>query len=769
MTAGDDPRRRPSWREALAARPGHVLVWALAAGLAGAPAALALVAALGLRALRVARPPLALAAAAALLAGGAAADARTGALERHDLPLGADVAGRATVLAAPRTDERGGLRALAALRLDDGRSGRVLLRAEPPLALPPSPGRIAVVSGRLRPPDRGAQAVHAHATLQVREARATGARRGGVSGMVDRVRDRAAAALAHGLPAADGALLQGMVLGQDAALPEDLRDDLRAAGLAHLVAASGQNVLLLAALGLAVGALLGLPIRPRLVLVAGLVVLYVPLAGAGPSIQRAGVMGVASLAAAFAGRPSARWHAVGLAAVATLLLDPRATTDPGWQMSFAAVVALALLAAPLTARLRDRGVPRGAAEALAVAVVATVATAPVAAWHFGRVGLVAVPANVAVTPAVAPVMWAGMAAAAVAQVWPGAAAVPVAFAAPLVAFVRWIGTAAAGLPGAETQAPPGLVAATAAAVLVPLALVARRHLLERRALEDEEAGLLAAAPPGPLRPRWRAALVVLGTVVLAGWLRVLAPGPVVPPPGPGVLRVAFLDVGQGDATLVQAGGAAVLVDAGPPGAPVARHLRRFGVRRLDALVVTHDALDHHGSAVQAVAAAPPRLLLDGGAPARLRAAAARRVAPAAGQTLRLGPLTLRVLWPPATPAEPGADPNDRAVVLEAEAGGTRVLLPADAESPVLGGADLRAAHVLKVGHHGSADDGLGSVLARVAPRVAVISAGAGNRHGHPAPATLAALARLPRVLRTDRDGTVVVEGRAGRLHVGTGP
>ena len=88
-----------------------------------------------------------------------------------------------------------------------------------------------------------------------------------------------------------------------------------------------------------------------------LVALYVPLAGAGPSIQRAGVMGAAGLIAAIAGRRSSRWYALLLAAAVTLLLDPRAVADPGWQLSFAAVIAILALAAPLRERLVRRGLP----------------------------------------------------------------------------------------------------------------------------------------------------------------------------------------------------------------------------------------------------------------------------------------------------------------------------------------------------------------------------------------------------------------------------
>jgi competence protein ComEC len=134
-----------------------------------------------------------------------------------------------------------------------------------------------------------------------------------------------------------------MVLGEDEALADGVRTDFRRSGLAHILAVSGQNVMLLAALVLGIGAVMGLPLRPRLCLALVLVALYVPLAGAGPSIQRAGAMGAAALVATLAGRPGSRWYALLLAAAATLALNPRVSGEPGWQLSFAAVLAMLVL------------------------------------------------------------------------------------------------------------------------------------------------------------------------------------------------------------------------------------------------------------------------------------------------------------------------------------------------------------------------------------------------------------------------------------------
>src|SRR4051794_6515487 len=131
--------------------------------------------------------------------------------------------------------------------------------------------------------------------------------------------------------------------------------------------------MLLATLVLCVGAAVGAPLRSRLLASLVLIALYVPLTGAGPSIQRAGVMGAAGIVAALAGRPASRWYALGLAAAVTLALNPYAAADPGWQLSFAAVVGLLWLAAPVRDALRRRRVPGAAAEVAAMTVAASLA------------------------------------------------------------------------------------------------------------------------------------------------------------------------------------------------------------------------------------------------------------------------------------------------------------------------------------------------------------------------------------------------------------
>ena len=253
------------------------------------------------------------------------------------------------------------------------------------------------------------------------------------------------------------------------------------------------------------------------------------------------------------------------------------------------------------------------------------------------------------------------------------------------------------------------------------------------------------------------------------------------PAPPEALTVRFLDIGQGDATLIQDGaGAAALFDGGPPEAGVYRQLRAAGVRRLDLMVATHQSRDHVGGLHEVVERIPTSLLLensDGTTDRDFRrllaeadASGIRRVAGRAGQVLQVGRLRIEILSP--TPLPPGTpppeDPNPRGVAAIVSAGDFDLWLSADAESDAILPLPLRRVEAMKVSHHGSADPGLPEVLERLQPEIAAIEVGTGNSYGHPTPETLAALrAAVPHVYRTDRDGTVTLSVRDGRMEMTT--
>jgi competence protein ComEC len=564
------------------------------------------------------------------------------------------------------------------------------------------------------------------------------------------IRDRAAAGLGRGMPSREAALARGFVLGEDEEIDEATKEDFRRAGLSHLLAVSGQNVTLLALLAMPLLGVLGIPLRERLFWLLALIAVYVPVAGAGPSIQRAGVMGALGLLATLGGRRASRLYALALAALVTLAIDPGVAADVGWQLSFAAVLGILLLATPLRERIVARLGPgswrRALAEGVAVTVGATLATAPLIAFHFETVSTTTLLANVLALPAVAPAMWLGMCSAGLSQL-PGLPLEPLnGLNALLLAYVAQVAEWCAAPGWAELQVHVGGTGLVVAYLGLGLALL--------------------------VCWRWPRKAFALGAVAFACWLPLPSLGGAAAEPPRG-LRVVVLDVGQGDAILLQPAHApAVLVDAGPPGDGLARKLGEAGVDRLGAVVVTHDQSDHAGGVEELLGALPVERLLFARLHRGLIEAAAESGADperiTAGRVLRSGALRLRVLWPPAGLLGAGAvgqDPNQLALVMEARWRDFSMLLTADAEAesvPVEPGP----LDVLKVAHHGSDDAGLGELLERSRPRLAVISVGEGNSYGHPTAATLATLERhgVP-TLRTDEDGAVVIDVTAGAMTV----
>jgi competence protein ComEC len=777
--------------DTVARRPYHVALAALAAGLALAPGAsvfrlvaAAAVVAAALSAVRASG--LAPLAAVLLCAGALAGIWRVEAIDRAAGSAGRAgtyVSARAVLLEHPRPSQFG---SSAAVRLvsGPGSGARLLARASTAQRWPAEgqPGTIVRVAGALEQPDRGTEFDwRAHLRrrgirfeLALDSLRPTGERRGGPAGAVDAVRRRAERALGSGLSSDKAALARGMVLGQDEAIEKLEREDFRRAGLGHVLAVSGQNVMLLCALALPLLGLLRAGPGARVAVLLALIALYVPLAGAGPSLQRAGIMGAAGLVALAAGRKASRWYALLLAAAATLALNPRVAGEPGWQLSFAAVAGIVLLAPPLQRTLR--ALPRLLAEGVAITLAATVATLPLVGHSFGSVSLAGVVANVVALPLVAPVMWVGMVQAALAQA-PGTAPLIHALGgidSALLGMLRGVVHAFAEAPGADVKLPLGARAAVPIAyALIGLAVAGLRRLAQRA--EPRATSGAAAWRRLPVRSR-AVAVALCGALAALGWRSVAEP-----PSPPSRLTVSFLDVGQGDATLIQDGaGAAVLFDGGPPEARVYRALRAAGVRRLDMVVATHESRDHQGGLHEVIERVPTAFLLENGYGTRNRDFARlvaeadergiRHVAAEAGQVFRVGRLTIEILGPrPRAPGEPPPeDPNPTGVAAIVSSGEFDLWLSADAESDAILQYPLRPVEAMKVSHHGSADPGLPEVLSRLRPQVAAVEVGEGNSYGHPTPETLGALREaVPNVYRTDRDGTVALSAERGGLAVRT--
>lgn len=661
-------------------------------------------------------------------------------------------------------------------------SGRVLVETSSPRADTLLPGRGVLVRGSLQEaPDWMASDLKRRGIeMIVRAGRISpdGRRRGGLAGLIDRMRDNALRALSIAVPRRESALSRGFVLGDDSDVDGRTTEDFRRSGLSHLLAVSGQNVVLLALLAVPFLALLGIGPRGRLAGIAGLILIYVPLAGGGPSIQRAGVMGLAGLAALAATRAPSRLYALALAALVTLALNPRATSDVGWQLSFAAVVGIMLMARPLHRRLApmigDEGWRRSLCEGAAVTIAATVATAPLIAFHFERLPVATLAANLAAMPAVAPAMWLGMVGIAVGQVSPVLAA-PFNLAGSV--FLAWIAQVAEwfGRPAwAVVEADPG---SPFVLVLVSLVLALATLAVFR----------LWRVSPNPVRAgSWlpAALVVLLGLIVLLPGILGTGRRHLDQPPEGGA-RVEVLDVGQGDAILLRPSDAdPILIDGGPPDGDLTGALESAGVDHLAAVLVTHPDLDHYGGLLDLFGTVPAdRLLFDKAPPELLalaRRSGARFLRVSQGERFKDGDIRIEILWPPAEdPAAAGAEigptsygsspTNLRSIVALFEWRDFRMLLTGDAEAETVP-MEPGPIDVLKVSHHGSEDSGLPQLLEESRPRLAIISVGKDNRYGHPVPDILNELSGdgIP-TLRTDEDGTVsVVLGDGPGYRVETG-
>ena len=541
-----------------------------------------------------------------------------------------------------------------------------------------------------------------------------------------------------------GALLAACVCGYAPPMrARGLSEEFSRAGISHLAAVSGSHLALVASCVSAVLEGLCLGVRQRCV--ASILVTggFVLLCGLPVSAVRAWAMACVSQAVALSGRRGHQLSSVSLVGLVMALLDPSLSGQLGFLLSVSSVVGIglfcpyarfalgeaALALGSMGAGTAGRGVPRplgqalgrfgrvgrGALDALAVCVVCQASTFAIGASSFGSVSLVAPLANLLAAPVLGILMPLGLAAG-VASPAPVAADVLArlagAVAQPLLAGVSWLSSL--GLASVPVSVDLGL------ALLVTVLL---------------SAVLLVAWP----RPSGRllaggtlVALALAGAVLLR--LRWLAPP-----------RVCVLDVGQGDAILVQDGGSAILVDAGP-GDAVGAALARNGVLHLDAVLVTHLHDDHYGglSTLGPVLSGGEVLFGQGVSGSltdevkcELSALAPGSVSEVShGDVLRVGRFSLRVVSPlGSSDGFQNADSVQLALSFEDGPRTLSGLLTGDGEKDELA-AELGRGYVgdvdfLKVGHHGSAVS-LGEAEARaLSPEVSIASAGANNRYGHP--------------------------------------
>jgi competence protein ComEC len=459
----------------------HRYAAALCLGLAAAnlvrgPALVALGAAAVVTALVVAAnaPPQAVLVLVLALVGWWWGSARLAALDRSELQGRVDTSERALLtVTAPARRSRFDLRVFAEVR----RFGRFRLREAVLLELPlgRSPPQGAIIETvatvrRPRPAKHGFDETTwlrrrgVHVVLHADRWRLVG-RRGGLGGIADRLRAGLAGSIAPGLEGDRRGIVEGVVLGDEQSLPLGLRQDFRASGLYHLLAVSGQNVVLVAAGALALAWLLGIPRWLGQIGALATIAAYVLAVGAQPSVIRAGVSGALVSLAWLAARPVDRWHFFLLGALVLLAWNPYTLLDPGFQLSFAAVAAIFLLAPRLVRRLEGYPVPAKLAGVIAVSAACGVATAPILWFRFHAVPLLTVPANALAAPAVAPLLGLAFAAALAGLVSPPAAAALAWLNGWCAAYLAACARAVAAVPGAQVTSGRSLVELLAVAAV----------------------------------------------------------------------------------------------------------------------------------------------------------------------------------------------------------------------------------------------------------------------------------------------------------------
>ena len=548
-----------------------------------------------------------------------------------------------------------------------------------------------------------------------------------------------------------GAVAVAILIGDRGALDPEIEQRLQEAGTYHVIAISGGNIAILAALLLA--ALWAMGIRGGWAAGAAVMLLaaYAHLAGAGPSVIRATVMAAIYLSLRVIDQRTAPKHAMALTAATLLIASPLSIADVGLWLTFGATAAIIVGASRVP--LPQAAWLKAPAALVLASVCAELVLMPIGAFVFQRVTIAGLVVNLAAVPCMAVVQVAAMI------------------------------TAAADAAGLETLArAAGWVTHAGVRGLIDSAFVV------------DAAPWLTWRVPSPsivLIAAYYALLLVWVFLVSRVWVATIVAGVFVwiaisPPTlsrtfGDGRLHLTMIDVGQGDAMLVtlpngrtlfvDAGGVSIRGDFDIGDRVIGPALRARGLGRLDYLAITHGDPDHIGGAASLVRDFSPHEIWDGvfvnnhEPTMTLKAAAAKRRSAwrslQKGDRLVLGGVELRVHHPPLPDWERQKVRNDDSLVLELRYGQVSTLLTGDigreVEQALLPTLDLLPIVVLKSPHHGSGTSSSDEFITAIKPRVVVISCGRANPYGHPLPYVLDRYKSAgSEIFRTDRDGQVDV-------------
>ena len=556
---------------------------------------------------------------------------------------------------------------------------------------------------------------------------------------------------------AEGGLVSALLLAERDGVDREVRDAFRRSGTSHLLAISGFHVGVIAGWLVLLLRIVRIRRRSALAGTAVLVWAYVALLGFPGSASRAATIFTLVCAGRLLGRPVSGVAAWGTALLCVALVAPVKILEVGTRLSFLGALGLLVWAPDWTRSMRDAFVrvaeraghtvdPRrleGPAGAIAASAAAQWATIGLAAWSFQQVALAALPTTLVATPLVTVALPGALLALGLDALHVPGAAVVASGVEAFLALLRHV-VVFAGHAGPVLLLTPLTVAAGVCAAMA--ARPAWRTLCRSR-------------PPRGLVPVAVVSVLLTATPLAEAF-------------GPREVELHFIDVGQGDAIAIRSrNGHWVLVDTGPPsGDRLVRELLRLGVGRIDVLALSHPDLDHIGGADAVLRAFPVGVVIDpvsvkGGAWRSLLSLTDGRGVPwragQAGDRFVVDGLSFEVLAPGPGVAgtEPGADTNDRSLVLRLRSGEFDALFTGDvpiAVEEVIAGS-VGDVELLKVAHHGSRTSTAPALLDAIRPELAVIQVGRGNRFGHPAPEVVQRLgAAGADILRTDRHGRITV-------------
>jgi competence protein ComEC len=593
------------------------------------------------------------------------------------------------------------------------------------------------------------------------------------------------------LPEPEASVLAGIVLGVGHGIPKDLEEQFNITGTTHILVISGSNIAFVAGILTGIGNRLVGKRKATPFVLAG-IAMYTILVGADAAVVRAAIMGGLYVLALHYGRQSHALISLMVAASAMTLLDPRALWDLGFQLSFAATLGLILLVSPMQEGLESwlrkwlpetdiKQVLTVLNDALVITLAAQIMTAPIILYTFGRLSLVSPLTNFLVLPAQPMVMICGGIATLLGFVWLRIG--------QIVGWIAWLFLTytiqmveiTARFPYASLNlghVSPGLVWLYYG-LLAGVMLVSRQEPPRLKSLWRCLTARLSLRPK--LRPRGSPKSARLSTKVLIAGLAVAAIliWVAVASLPDGKLHVVFFDVEEGDAIFVQTpGGHQFLIDGGPSPTTLISalgHRMPFWDRSIDLVILTHADEDHIAGLIPVLERYRVAQVLDSGYEhdhpmyKRWLELIEEKDIPnylaRAGMRVRTGDgVELIVLHPgPELMRYTEADSNNNSVVTRLVMGQVSFLLPGDIEEAaervlVASGQELIST-VLKAPHHGSNTSSSAAFLKAVNPKLVVISVGADNRFGHPAPGVLRRLEDLvgeERILRTDQDGTIEV-------------